>query len=669
MPSSPWQKSRQAECLSHHRRNLLMQFGGTGGFACRSGILGLLPRAGSARAILLLAGLAPCAAAGDFTYADAQSLLKRYCQTCHQGAAPAGGLAIAQLAAPGTENTARWTKLLLRVRNGEMPPKGMPAPPPEEREILLAWADQALHTAACANGLTPGPHLIRRLNRDEYASTVRDLLRVHFNAGHALPADGAGGEGFDNAAETLFLSPIHAEKYLEAAKETLEYASKDPKARAAFLVAEPHEGVSPDQAANKILEAFVPRAFRRLAKPEELERYLNLFHAAQKRGESFDRAIQFALAGILVSPNFLFHVEEPNPGPDTRPLDGYAMASRLSYFLWGTMPDSTLFDLAAQGKLQDPAVLGDQVSRMLKDERARDFAERFIDQWLNIRELGRDIKPDEKLFPTYYDAELQSAIRYEPILFFQELLSKDLPLLDLLDANFTILTNRLAKHYNLTLKDLSQQPKHADLPTDSHRGGILTMAAVLAVSSYPQRTSPVLRGKWILETVLGTPPPPPPATVPALKEEHEGDAPQALRERLEEHRRDPVCASCHNRIDPLGFALENFDVLGRWRGNDNGKAIDNRGELPDGTKIDGPDQLKQVLLERKQVFLRHLTSKMLGYALGRGLTASDSCTVDQILGQLEKEQYRTQALIRGIVLSMPFRDQAGTMANKTSEGK
>ncbi|HXB74800.1 MAG TPA: DUF1592 domain-containing protein [Candidatus Acidoferrales bacterium] len=655
-----------------------------------------MTRAGT---ILLLASLAPCAGAGEFTYADAQVILKRYCQTCHQGAAPAGGLAVAQLTAPSPLNTAPWAKLLLRVRNGEMPPKGVPAPPPEEREAWVAWMEQALHTAACANGLAPGPHLMRRLNRDEYAATIRDLLRVHFNAGHALPADGAGGEGFDNAAETLFLSPIHAEKYLEAAKEALDYGSKDPKARTAFLIAEPREGTSPEQAARQVLEAFLPRAFRRPAKAGELERYLNLFRGAQKRGENFDRSILFALAGVLVSPNFLFHVEEasagsnaepepkaapepkpapepipapepksasePNPGP--RPVGSYALASRLSYFLWGTMPDSVLFDLAAQGRLQDPAVLTAQIGRMLKDERARDFAERFIDQWLNIRELGRDIKPDEKLFPAYYDAELQSAIRYEPILFFQELLSQDLPLLNLLDANFTILTNRLARHYNLSVKDvnqkdLSQQPKQANLPPDSHRGGILTMAAVLAVSSYPQRTSPVLRGKWILETMLGTPPPPPPANVPALKEDHDGAAAQTLRERLEEHRRDPVCASCHNRIDPLGFALENYDVLGRWRTEDNGKPIDNRGELPDGTRIDGPEKLKKVLLDRKQVFLRHLTSRMLGYALGRGLTPSDSCTVDQILDQLEKEQYRGQALIRGIVLSVPFRYQSGGAA-------
>jgi hypothetical protein len=391
---------------------------------------------------------------------------------------------------------------------------------------------------------------------------------------------------------------------------------------------------------------------------------MSLFRAQQKRGEGYDASILFALRGVLVSPNFLFRLEEPNTAPEPRPVDDYALASRLSYFLWGSMPDSVLFDLAAQKKLQDPAVLAEQIARMLKNERARDFSERFVEQWLNTRELGRDIKPDEKLFPAYYDAEIQSAMRYEPILFFQEILAQDLPLTNLLDSDFSVLTNKLAKFYGLTIKEMTQQPKHAVLPPDSHRGGILTMAAVLAVSSYPNRTSPVLRGKWILETILGTPPPPPPPAVPALKENNAETAPRTVRERLEEHRKDPVCASCHHTIDPLGFALDNYDVLGRWRSEEDGKAIDTSGEMPDGTRIEGIDSLKKVLVERKAAFLRHLTSKMLGYALGRGLTLSDSCTVDQIVNQVEAGQYKAQALVRGIVLSVPFRYQTGTIAGK-----
>ena len=301
---------------------------------------------------------------------------------------------------------------------------------------------------------------------------------------------------------------------------------------------------------------------------------------------------------------------------------------------------------------------------MLKDQKAREFSERFVEQWLNTRELGREVKPDEKLFPQYYDAEIQSAIKYEPILFFQEILAQNLPLTNLIDSDFSFMTNKLSRFYGLTIKDMTQQPKRAALPEDSHRGGILGMAAVMAVSSYPQRTSPVLRGKWILETLLGTPPPPPPPDVPDLKEEHAGEAPRTLRERLEEHRRNAVCASCHARIDPLGFPLENYDVLGRWRTEDAGKPIDTAGELPDGTKIGDVAALKKVLLERKVAFFRHLTSKLLGYALGRGLTPADACTVDRIADSLEGEQFKSQALIRGIVLSVPFRYQTGTIAGK-----
>ena len=609
----------------------------------------------------------PAAHTRDLGFPEAQTILQTYCKACHGGAARAGGFSLNQIATPQTLYSASntWNRVMTRLRNGEMPPKGPPAPSPEDREALLAWGVPTLRAAACQNGLTPGPYPMRRLSRDEYGATIRDLLNVHFNAGHGLPADGAGGEGFDNASETLFLSPIHAEKYLDAAAEALDYGAKDPRSRKAFLIAEPGPSMLPEDAARKVLEAFVPRALRRPAKTGEVDRYLNLFRNRQKRGDNFDRAILFALKGVLVSPNFLFRLEDPNPETDPRPLDDYAFATRLSYFLWGTMPDQVLFDLAANGKLQDAAMVTEQIGRMLKDQRARDFSERFVDQWLNTRELGRDVKPDEKVFPAWYDAEIQSAIRYEPILFFQEILSQNLSVLNLLDSNFTILTNKLSNFYGLSLKGLTQQPKRAELPENSHRGGILTMSAVLAVSSYPQRTSPVLRGKWILEAVLGTPPPPPPPNVPDLKEEdHSAAMPRTLRERLEEHRRDPVCASCHSRIDPLGFALENYDGLGRWRTEDSGKPIDNRGELPDGTKIDGPERLKKVLLERKAQFLRHVTSKLMGYALGRGLTAGDACTVDRIVDQLESQEYRSQALIREIVLSVPFRYRTGTIANK-----
>jgi hypothetical protein len=332
-------------------------------------------------------------------------------------------------------------------------------------------------------------------------------------------------------------------------------------------------------------------------------------------------------------------------------------------------------ELASQGKLQDPEVLKAQVTRILTagtqrrdqdkvriipDAKLTEFATRFVEQWLGTRELGRDIRPDPKLFPQYGDAELQAAIRYEPILFFQELITSNLSLLNLIDSKFTFLNSAMVRHYGLNIPKLRQQPTKQEVPPDSHRGGLLSMAAVSAVSSYATRTSPVLRGKWVLEALLGTPPPPPPPNVPELKEAHEGETPKTLRDRLMQHRQNPACASCHDRIDPIGFGLENYDVLGRWRTEDAGKPIDAKGVLPDGTTFDGPDQLKQVLLARKDLIMRHLTSKLMGYALGRGLTIEDSCTVDAIVAELAKNDYKAHTLIQGIVMSVPFRYQAGT---------
>ncbi|HUQ94809.1 MAG TPA: DUF1592 domain-containing protein [Bryobacteraceae bacterium] len=611
--------------------------------------------------LLVTVGHLAAQPSATYSFREARGLMKTYCQKCHQGKTAVGGFDLAKF--PTLESAlARpilWTRAVARVRRGEMPPKGHPAPSIEQREEFSTWMEQTLRSAACVSGLIPGPSPTRRLNRSEYTATVRDLLNIQVNAGRALPADGAGGEGFDNAAETLFLSPIHAEKYLEAAKEAVHYGSQDPRSRAAFLIAEPNDTTTPEPAARKVLEAFLPRAFRRPTPAEEIERYLAMFRGAMARGETYNDAIQFALRAVLISPHFLFRVEDTNRQPGPRLLDNYALATRLSYFLWGSMPDKTLTELAAKGKLQEREVLNEQIVRLLKDAKSLGLAENFVEQWLNTRELGRDIKPDPQLSKDYYDAEIRSAIRYEPILFFQEIVTNDLPLLTLLDAKFTILTNKLARFYGLPDKGLRQQPKRVELPGNSHRGGLLSMSAVLAVSSYPQRTSPVLRGKWVLDAILGTPPPPPPPNVPELKEVHSGDAPQTVRERLMRHRENPVCASCHNRIDPLGFGLENYDMLGRWRTEDAGKAIDSKGELPDGTAFDGPDQLKAVLLSRKDLFVRNLTAKMLGYALGRGLTLPDYCTVDRIVEQLEKNGYSSHTLIKEIVWSVPFRYQAG----------
>lgn len=615
------------------------------------------------------------APASDYSFSQSQAFLKTYCESCHSDKAAVGGFRLSRVAKETSlkSDAQKWTSLSARVLNREMPPKGAKAPALEEIDAFHGYVETAVHQAVCATGPQPGPAVTRRLNRDEYAATLRDLLDIHLDIAKSLPADGAGGEGFDNAAETLFLSPLHSEKYMEMAKFAMDFAAKEYKPRTKILIARPGEGIPPEDAARQILRAFLPKAFRRPLVDADIAPYVELFQTAQKQGEPFEQSIFFALRAALVSPMFLFRAEPPNPGPGPRPLDSFTLANRISYFLWGSMPDELLYDVAASGKLGDPEVLKELVPRMLRNDRSLGFAQRFTEQWLRTRELATDKAPDSRLYPMYAeDEELRGDIRFQPILFFRELMVQNLSLLNLLDSKHTIGTSNLSKLYQTKLPvraNASKQPQWVDLPEGIHRGGLLGMPAVLAVSSYPYRTSPVLRGAWILDSILGTPPPPPPANVPALEEHKEGADPKSMRERLSQHRENPVCASCHSRIDPLGFALENFDVLGRWRVEDGGKPIDASAELSDGTKFNGPDELRAYLLERKDLFLRNLTSKMLGFALGRGLTLADSCTVDQIVAKVKQNEYKAQSLIEAILLSEPFRMQAVSRQVEPAQSK
>ena len=606
---------------------------------------------------LLLVGYqaGPSAEGGSFTFPEAQVFLKTYCEGCHRGKTATGGFQLDKVASEKSfmGETHAWTRLKLRIEAGEMPPKGMAAPTLAARESFVRWVDESLHREACATGIAPGLRPLRRLNRDEYTATVQDLLDIHLDIGHALPADGAGGEGFDNAAETLFLSPLHSEKYLETAKLAMDFAAKEYKSRTRILVAKPGPGMTEEMAARKILQVFLPRAFRRPVGEDDVALYVELFRAAQRNGEAFEPAVFFTLRAALVSPHFLFRME---PGQ-------FALASRLSYFLWGSMPDELLFDLAARNQLDRPEVLLPLIDRMLRNDRSLNFAKRFVEQWLRTRELGTEKTPDAKLFPEYAsDEELRGDIRMQPLLFFREMLVRKLSVLELIDSKATIGTSNLAKHFGLTLpldKGRTKQPQWVELPPGSGRGGVLGMPAVLAVTSYPYRTSPVLRGAFILDAILGTPPPPPPPNVPSLEEAVAGVAPKSVRERLTQHRANPNCAGCHSRIDPLGFALENYDAIGRWRVEEAGKPVDNSSAMADGKKLVGADGLKALLLEKKDIFVRNLTNKMLGYALGRGLTLKDSCTVDAIVADMKQNDYSAGKLVEAIVLSVPFR-QDGT---------
>ena len=592
--------------------------------------------------------------------------IKRYCLECHSGEKPKASLDLSRFDSMDKilSEALLWDDILIQLSQGDMPPKEADLPTLNERSEFLNWVESSLQKAACQSGPHAGPAVLRRLNRAEYSASVRDLLDIHFDAGEALPSDGSGGEGFDNASETLFISPIHAEKYMDAARVAVEYAFADPRSLRRFLVAEPDEKTSPEVAARRVIEDFLPRAFRRSIPESEILEYLALFHAAYKADPSFMVAIRLTLQAVLISPKFLFIAEEPNFDSKPHKVTDHELASRLSYFLWGSLPDDELLKAADEGNLSDSRILQEQFKRMLgtqNSRKVRNFSQNFVEQWLGTRALGREFKPDKSI--RGYDSELEGGMKYEPVFFFHEILTENRSLLDLLKADYTYVNRRLARHYRIK-GEFREQPKRVQLTDENRRGGLLSMAAVLAVSSYPHRTSPVLRGKWILETILGDPPPPPPPNVPELEESASSVSSESLRQRLELHRQNVACAQCHDRIDPLGFGLENYGVLGRWRDKYEGHTVDARGALPDGTTFSGPAELKLALLGRKDQFVRHLTKKMLGYALGRGLTYYDYCAVNSIVDKLRANDYKSHHLLFGIIQSVPFRFKAGIASSE-----
>ena len=411
----------------------------------------------------------------------------------------------------------------------------------------------------------------------------------------------------------------------------------------------------------KIVANLARRAFRRPVSAQELQPYLQLAVNARRQGRSFEDAVGLSLQAILVSPDFLFRMERDAPASaaktdQIRPhqINQYELASRLSYFLWSSMPDDELLACADRGTLRQPAVLDSQVRRMLKDPRAAGLAENFTGQWLETRRL-ESVNPDRERFPDIEDY-LQDSMRREPELFFQYVMSENRPILDLLDGKYTFVNERLAHHYGIA-GVTGPEFRKVDL-TGTTRGGVLTQAGVLTVSSYGNRTSPVLRGKWVLENILNTPPPPPPPDVPLLNEAAVGTS-ASLRAQMEQHRANPVCASCHSRMDPLGFALENYDAVGAWRTQDGKFTIDPSGKLPDGRTFEGVDGLKAILKSNPDAFASAFTEKLLTYALGRGLEAYDRPAVKTIVARAAADGYRFDALVRKIVKSLPFQERKG----------
>ncbi len=405
--------------------------------------------------------------------------------------------------------------------------------------------------------------------------------------------------------------------------------------------------------ARTIFATLTRQAYRRPVTADDLGPLLPFYDAAHAAG-GFEAGVRAGLERILIDPEFLFRIErDPEgaaPGSSYR-LGGLELASRLSFFLWSSIPDDELLELAARGALQDPGVLERQVRRMLADRRAQALVDNFAGQWLSIRNV-QGLVPDPNLFPGF-DENLREAFRRETELFVESQLRADRSVVELLTADYTFLNQRLARHYGIPGVRGSRF-RRVTL-TDERRGGLLGHGSILAVTSYGNRTSPVLRAKWVLENLLGTPPPPPPADVPGLPDSGEHGEPQTVRERLARHRRNPVCASCHAPMDPLGFALENFDAVGKWRTHDAGLPVDASGVLADGTRFDGPAELRAALAARREQFVETFTEKLLTYALGRGLEAYDRPVVRAIAREAAADDYRWSAIILGIARSTPFR--------------
>lgn len=431
----------------------------------------------------------------------------------------------------------------------------------------------------------------------------------------------------------------------------LEFTDQERRAEPLVRVL-PNANVSPSQAARANLMRFLPRAFRREVADEECERYVALAQRAFAAGQSFDQAMRLTLQAILISPHFLFRVEggrRREAGIEM--LDDFALAARLSYFLWSSMPDDELFRLARQNRLHLPDVLKAQTLRLLNDPRADALVTSFASQWLGLRRLTtKDVKPDSAQFPDF-DDQTRLDLWKETELFFRSIVRENSSIYELLNGRYTFLNERLSRHYGIE-GVVGPEFRRVDF-TKERRAGVLTQGSVLTLTSHPARTSPVKRGEWVLTNLLGDAPPEPPPSVPTLEQTRAAHARLTLRKQMEQHRANPACASCHRVMDAIGFGLENFDPVGRWRERDGAEPIDAKGELASGQAFEGPIELIALLHERKRDFARCLTEKMLVYGLGRGVEWFDKCAVDDILNRLDKDD-RFATLILGIVDSAAF---------------
>jgi mono/diheme cytochrome c family protein len=611
------------------------------------------------------------------TFKQIKPLLQANCFQCHGEKKQKGGVNFSLIGDEKSilRNRKLWHMVVTQLESNEMPPEEADEQPTDEqRKTLVQWMKHAAEVD-CSDPANhdPGPPLIRRLSVREYSRTMKDLTGIDFNVAEAVGmTDEGNGLGFDNLAAAMEIAPTLMEKYFEAADQILDrvFAATDLKpagltvdgrvrtqslaAYKRIVFARPGDGVSAHDAGEKVLRRFARRAYRRPVTAAEVGRLTKLFDTLISRGQSFDAAMRLTLKPILVSPYFLLRVERDGAagGSDAAyRVTDHELAVRLSYFLWSSMPDAELDALADAGKLSDPATLDRQVKRMLDDPKARSLTEGFAEQFLQLKKFA-SARPSTEFFPSF-NGDLKRAMHDETSIFFDKLREEDRSVLELLDADYTYVNETLAKHYGIDGVKGSQMRRVA-LPPAAHRGGLLGMGSILALTSHTSRTSPTLRGKYVLDVIFGTPPDPPPANAGQFKDEGNRKDPKSFREKMAQHAADASCASCHKKMDPLGYALENFNAIGAWREKDGERPVDNSGRLPGGEQFTGVAGLKKIVHAHEEDFVRNMTGNMLVYALGRELDYYDDCVVKEIETAMAGDGYKFSALIGGIVKSYPF---------------
>jgi len=578
--------------------------------------------------------------------------LKRYCVECHGSRPEAGINFLATGKDPGSPAfRQQWNQALAIVKAHDMPPEDADKQPSdEERQMFVDWVG----TIKFLSPKDPGAFVIRRLTKVEYGNTLRDLFGVDPAVAAELPEE-VFGAGYLNT-----LSPLQSEQYLAIANEVLTriLAAKDApptEVQKQLFGDTPASGSDLRAAARTVATSLARNAYRRPASEAELDLLVRVFDLAQENKLDYPASLRLMLKAVLVSPQFLFITpgRELEAGQTIAPLDDYQLASRLSYLLWATIPDEELSALADNGTLHEPAVLRTQVQRLLADPRSRALFDGFGAQWLGL--IGLESKTfDTAMFPQM-TTEMRAAMYDEARLFFDSIVRENRSVVGFVDSDYTFLNGTLAALYGLEKTVTGPEMRKVKLE-DANRGGILGMPGILATTSFPNRTSPVKRGVWVLEQVLGEHVPPAPPNVPALENQDKQAVENlTLRQRTELHRTNAACANCHKILDPIGFGLENFDAIGRWRDQDDtGGVIDAAGELPGEKRFSSPRELKAIIAGREDELARSLTRKLLAYALCRQLEGYDEIVLDQLMMTIAEDGYRMQTLISEIVTSYPF---------------